>query len=45
LRKLLALYPSAVAPRPGTSWCVSAPANDNVPAAQPRAGKERAVAP
>jgi alpha,alpha-trehalase len=35
LRKLLALYPSAVAPRPGTSWCISSPANDNVPAARP----------
>jgi alpha,alpha-trehalase len=44
LRKLLVLYPSAVAPRPGTSWCVSSPANDNVPAARRRTGKERAVA-
>jgi alpha,alpha-trehalase len=43
LRKLLVLYPSAVAPRPGASWCVSSPANDNVPAARPRSGKERAV--
>ena len=45
LRKLLVLYPNAVAPRLGESWCVSSPANDNVPAARPRAGKERAVAP
>jgi alpha,alpha-trehalase len=44
LRKLLVLYPSAVAPRTGASWCVSSPANDNVPAARPRSGKERAVA-
>jgi alpha,alpha-trehalase len=44
LRKLLALYPSAVAPRPGTSWCASSPANDNVPAAQPRGDKAPAVA-
>jgi alpha,alpha-trehalase len=44
LRKLLVLYPSAVAPRPGASWCASSPANDNLPAARPRAGKERAVA-
>jgi alpha,alpha-trehalase len=42
LRKLLMVYPSAVAPHPGTSWCVSSPANDNVPAAA--AGRERAIA-
>ena len=45
LRKLLVLYANAVAPRLGESWCVSSPANDNVPAARPRAGEERAVAP
>jgi alpha,alpha-trehalase len=44
LRKLLILYPSAVASRPGASWCVSSPANDNLPAARPRAGGERAGA-
>jgi alpha,alpha-trehalase len=44
LRKLLVLYPKAVAPHPGASWCVSRPANDNLPAARPRSGKERAVA-
>jgi alpha,alpha-trehalase len=44
LRKLLLLYPSAVASRPGASWCVSSPANDNLPAARPRAGRERAGA-
>lgn len=39
LRKLLVLYPSAVSPRPGdASWCISSPANDNLPAARPRAG-------
>ena len=37
LRKLLVLYPTAVAPHPGTSWCATSPANDNVSpmAAQP----------
>jgi alpha,alpha-trehalase len=44
LRKLLALYPSAVAPRPGASWCVGSPANDNMPATRQRSGKGRAVA-
>jgi alpha,alpha-trehalase len=44
LRKLLVLYPGAVAPLPGASWCVSSPANDNVPAVRPRSGKEPAVA-
>ncbi len=41
LRKLLALYPNAVAPRPGASWCATSPANDNVP---PEAGRAPAVA-
>ena len=44
LRKLLALYPNAVAPRPGASWCESSPANDNVPAAGPEAGRAPAIA-
>ena len=44
LRKLLALYPDAVAPRPGVSWCESSPANDNVPAAGSEAGRAPAVA-
>jgi len=44
LRKLLVLYPSVIAPRTGASWCVSSPANDNVPATRQRSGKERAVA-
>jgi alpha,alpha-trehalase len=44
LRKLLALYPDAIAPRPGASWCESSPANDNVPAAPPEAGRAPAVA-
>jgi alpha,alpha-trehalase len=44
LRKLLVLYPNAVTPRPGASWCVSSPANDNAPAAQPGADKQRAIA-
>jgi alpha,alpha-trehalase len=43
LRKLLVLYPSAVAPRTGASWCATSPANDNVPAALPRSGKQRAI--
>jgi alpha,alpha-trehalase len=43
LRKLLVLYPSAVAPPAGASWCADSPANDNVPAAA-RSGKEPAVA-
>jgi alpha,alpha-trehalase len=42
LRKLLALYSSEVAPRPGTSWCASSPANDNRPAA-PRPEKKPAM--
>ncbi len=42
LRKLLALYPNAVAPRPEAGWCASTPANDNVPGAQPRSGKKPA---
>jgi len=42
LRKLLALYPGAVAPRPGTSWCAGSPANDNRPAA-PQPEKKPAV--
>jgi alpha,alpha-trehalase len=33
LRKLLVLYPEAVAPPPGATWCVGTPANDNRPAA------------
>jgi alpha,alpha-trehalase len=44
LRKLLVLYPHAVAPRPGTSWCVGSPANDNVPVTRPKSTKEPAVA-
>ena len=42
LRKLLALYPDAVAPRPAAGWCASTPANDNVPGAQPRVGEKPA---
>jgi alpha,alpha-trehalase len=42
LRELLVLYPAAVAPRPGASWCASSPANDNRPAA-PRPEKKPAV--
>jgi alpha,alpha-trehalase len=41
LRKLLVLYPNAVAPRPGASWCATSPANDNVP---PEAGRAPAIA-
>ena len=37
LRKLLVLYPNAVAPRLGESWCVSSPANEMC---RPR-GRER----
>jgi alpha,alpha-trehalase len=44
LRKLLGLYPNAVAPRPGASWCANSPANDNVPPARPEAGRAPAVA-
>jgi alpha,alpha-trehalase len=44
LRKLLVLYPNAVAPRPGASWCANSPANDNVPPARPEAGRAPAVA-
>ena len=44
LRKLLALYPNAVAPGAGASWCATSPANDNVPAAGPEAGRAPAVA-
>jgi alpha,alpha-trehalase len=54
LRKLLALYPTAVAPPAGTSWCAASPANDNIPptAAEPGvvmpawspAGRSRAIA-
>jgi alpha,alpha-trehalase len=44
LRKLLVLYPNAVAPRSGAGWCARAAANDNVPAARPRSGQEAAVA-
>jgi alpha,alpha-trehalase len=45
LRKLLVLYPTAVAPPPGTSWCALSPANDNMPptAAQPLPGRQVAV--
>jgi alpha,alpha-trehalase len=32
LRRLLALYPQAVAPRSGEVWCGGAAANDNMPA-------------
>jgi alpha,alpha-trehalase len=46
LRKLLVLYPTAVAPHPGTSWCANSPANDNVPPtpAQPWSGRQSTVA-
>jgi alpha,alpha-trehalase len=44
LRKLLVLYPNAVAPRSGASSCESAPANDNLPAARPEAGRAPAIA-
>ncbi len=44
LRKLLALYPRAVAPLPGASWCGSSPANDNAPVAQPETRRAPAVA-
>jgi alpha,alpha-trehalase len=44
LRKLLPLYPDAVAPRPGASWCESSPAHDNLPAARPEAGRKPALA-
>ncbi len=45
LRKLLVLYPNAVAPRPGKSWCATTAANDNMPsaAAQPWYGWQSAV--
>jgi alpha,alpha-trehalase len=44
LRKLLALYPNAVAPQPGASWCKSSPANDNLPAGRSQAGRAPAIA-
>jgi alpha,alpha-trehalase len=40
LRRLLVLYPDAVAPPHGSRWC--APANDNRPVAEP--AKESATA-
>jgi alpha,alpha-trehalase len=40
LRKLLVLYPEAVAPPAGTSWCAASPANDNIP---PTAGERGVV--
>jgi alpha,alpha-trehalase len=45
LRKLLELYPNAVAPPAGTSWCAASPANDNMPpaAAQPSPRRQTAV--
>jgi alpha,alpha-trehalase len=46
LRKLLVLYPIAVAPPAGTSWCAASPANDNMPptAAHRGSGHRCAVA-
>ena len=41
LRKLLVLYPNAVAPRPGASWCATSPANDNVAGAGSGQGARR----
>jgi alpha,alpha-trehalase len=42
LRKLLALYPRAVAPRAGEAWCGGAPANDNLPVGAAPEVRERA---
>ena len=52
LRKLLALYPEAVAPPAGTRWCAASPANDNIPpttvergvVTSAPAGRSRAIA-
>jgi hypothetical protein len=40
LRRLIVLYPDAVAPPPGSRWCATA--NDNQPAAE--RGKQPATA-
>jgi alpha,alpha-trehalase len=40
LRKLLVLYPEAVAPPAGTRWCAASPTNDNIP---PTAGERGVV--
>lgn len=44
LRKLLVVYPRAVAPPPGTNWCITSSANDNVPVARPQNDEASAVA-
>lgn len=46
LRKLLALYPEAVAPLAGTRWCAAPPAKDNTPptTARPLSGHPSVVA-
>jgi alpha,alpha-trehalase len=43
LRKLLAVYPRAVAPPASTRWCVDSPANDNVQAMGPRTGEASVI--
>ena len=47
LRRLLALYPDAVAQGARTAWCAAAPANDDIPPGPggPRQGRDRAVTP